>query len=834
MGQRHVPLDRLNGLARDTSLTNAEAQQRLARFGPNDLAEVERHRLAFWADTAKDPMLWFLVVVSAAYALLGQRLEAVTLLVAIIPFVAMDAWLHRRTRASTRSLQHLVATSARVKRDGLEQETPAHQLVPGDLVLLRAGATCPADGVLLSARELLTEESALTGEAFPVAKTAAPVLSEQVEETAWCHAGTRIVRGEGELRVLFTGRETLYGGIIRSVGKAGTGQTPLQRKVGGLVRTLLLFALALCVVLALVRYAQGHGLADALISAATLAVAALPEEFPLVFVVFLGVGVVRLARRKALVRRAASVENIGRITCICSDKTGTVTEGRLSLGPSFDASGEDVLQLAVDASRDRFDPVDVLLRDAADRIQSEAVALFPYTEARRRETAVVRTAAGLEACAKGAAEELLHRTTLDAAGRAEAFARVDALSGEGLKVLAVIRRALTDDWDGEEPEEGWTFAGLISFGDAVRKGAREAVSECRNAGIRVLLVSGDHPATVRAVARSLGLGGSVVTGDELDQALASGLRGVDAIARALPARKVEAVRALQSAGELVAVTGDGVNDVPALAAADVGIAVGPQATTSARDVAAVVLLAEDFRTLVDAIGEGRHLFRHLKMSWEYLLCVHLPLVLSAALVPLFGFPLLYLPVHVVWLELIIHPTAMLVFQGTPAKGPLEPLPRTTEGGIFAGREWLRIVSTGGLLLAFQLLTYLIALRDPRGVEHARAIALAVLVCGGAALTVTMTGLRTRIARAVVLLSLASAVLLVQVPALARVMAVSPLHSTDWLLAIGAAVIASMVWHTLRSTAPRPRPESKAGRVVSASLEPTRRAAPGRRRQAPLP
>lgn len=359
------------------------------------------------------------------------------------------------------------------------------------------------------------------------------------------------------------------------------------------------------------------------------------------------------------------------------------------------------------------------------------------------------------------------------------------------------------------------------------------MSECRNAGIRVLLVSGDHPATVRAVARSLGLGGQVVTGDELDQALASGLRGVDAIARALPARKVEVVRALQAAGDLVAVTGDGVNDVPALAAADVGLAVGSQATTSARDVAAVVLLAEDFRTLVDAIAEGRHLFRNLKMSWEYLLCVHLPLVLSAALVPLLGFPLLYLPVHVVWLELIIHPTAMLVFQGTPAKGPLEPLPRTSEGGIFAGREWLRIVSTGGLVLGFQLLAYVVALRDPRGVEHARAIALLVLVASGAVLTATMSGLRTPIARVVVLLSLVSAVSFIQVPALARVMAVSPLHVTDWLLALGGAVVASLVWHTLRSTAPRLRPEPEAGRVLIAR-ELTRRAAPGRPRRAPLP
>lgn len=458
MSRRRLPLERLEDLDHDASLTSDEAEHRLARFGPNDLAHVERRRLAFWADTAKDPMIWFLLIVSAAYALLGQRLEAITLLVATVPFVAMDAWLHRRTRASTRSLQHLVATTARVRRDGEEQEIAAHELVPGDLALLHAGDTCPADGVLVTARELLTEESALSGEAFPVSKTAVAELSEQVDERAWCHAGTRVVRGEGELRIVFTGKETLYGGIIRSVGKAGTRQTPLQRKVGGLVRTLLLFALALCVVLAAVRYSQGHGLTDALISAATLAVAALPEEFPLVFVVFLGVGVVRLARRKALVRRAASVENIGRVTCICSDKTGTVTEGRLSLGPIGAASGEDVLRLAVDASHDRFDPVDVLLRDAADRAQSEAVALFPYTEARRREVAVVRTTTGLEACAKGAAEELLPRTTLDAAGQAAARARVEALSGEGLKVLAVTRRSLAADWDGQEPEQGWTFA----------------------------------------------------------------------------------------------------------------------------------------------------------------------------------------------------------------------------------------------------------------------------------------------------------------------------------------------------------------------------------------
>ena len=534
------------------------------------------------------------------------------------------------------------------------------------------------------------------------------------------------------------------------------------------------------------------------------------------FTFFLGVGVYRLARRQALVRRAVSVENVGRVTCVCSDKTGTITEGRLRvtrLLPAGEASARWLLGVAALASRrETGDPLDVAILDEAETrgatLRRQAVATFPFTEERRREAAIVREdGTGLLAAVKGSPEVVLGMTVLAGGERARWSEQVARLAGEGHKVIACGSQPLDDTAPvAQEPEAGYRFEGLLVCADAVRAGVPEAVATCRGAGIHIILVTGDHPAAARAVAREIGLADGeprLLLGEELERGVGDGaldLRQVDVIARALPAQKLTLVRGLQARGEVVAVTGDGVNDVPALEAADVGIAMGERATRSAREVAAIVLMDDNFRTLVGAMAEGRQLFRNLRKSFEYLLMIHVPLVLTATLIPLAGHPLLYLPIHIVWLEMVIHPTAMLVFQKTPRDDGLERVPARRRARFFSAGDWAVIAGVGLLLTAVVALGFVRGLGGESRVPHARAMAVACLAFASAAIAAVLTGLRTPIARFIAGATVATAVLLLQTPGLAARLHVEPLHLDDWALAVSGSLFAVCVPLGLRRVA----------------------------------
>lgn len=814
MSRRSVPLDRLESLPTGAQGLSAQQVEQQRRFGFNDIvAPASGGWLVVARETARDPMLWFLLLTAGLFGLLGQVTESLTLLVAMAPLLGMDAWLHRRTSASSAGLASRLASSAKVLRDGQWRSVPSRELVPGDLVEVAPGEYFPADGLLVAGSGLQADESTLTGESLPVSRRAldaATPPSASVAEEHWGTAGTRLLTGTAWLRIVFIGSETRYGEIARSATEGSHAATPLQKAIGELVAVLIGVAVVMCVVLAAIRLWHGHGWIDALLSALTLAVAVLPEEFPVVYTFFLGVGVFRLARRKALVRRAVAVENIGRVSCIVSDKTGTITAGSLVLAhrapaEGFDANG--LLQTAAFASRpDSGDPLDQALLSVAGPLPpATRLAEFPFTEARRRETVILHPdGEAAVAYTKGAPETVLPMCDASADERGAWLARVEGFARTGHKVIACARRGLpAAECIAGEPASGFQFAGLLAFEDPVREGVRAAVADCMAAGMRVLMVTGDHPATAAAIAREIGLGGAqpgVVTLAPDDDAGAV-LRehdGVRVVARATPAQKLGLVQALQAQGELVAVTGDGVNDVPALRLADIGVAMGERGTQSAREVAPVVLLDDNFRTIVDAVAEGRQLFRNLRLAFAYLLLVHLPLVVGAAAIPLMDLPLLFLPVHIVWLELVIHPTAMLAFQDLPAAGPLAPVQRLRRARFFSAGTWSAIVAVGALASVVVVWSYLVALGAGRDVEHARAMALSVLLAASAGITVGLTRLRQATARWLVAGTLVSLVALVQIPALSRLLNLRPLHAADWAL-VTAALAASAVAAALVAT-----------------------------------
>lgn len=809
--ERPIPVERLDGLLRARrGLTAEEVASRRQRYGPNHIVEKPA---GGWRDllrdTARDPMLWFLVGTGVLFATLGDFVEAATLFFALLPLVGMDLYLHRRTMASTEGLATRLAATAVVLRDGETKTVPAADLVPGDLMEVTAGTIVPADGLIVGGKDLQADESTLTGEALPARKrphAQASITAARVPDRHWVFAGTRLLTGQARVRVAYTGGETLYGEIVRSAERTAHVRTPMQAAIGSLVGVLVTAALIMCVILAAIRLRQGHGWLDAALSAVTLAVAALPEEFPVVFTFFLGVGVYRLARRQALAKRALAVENIGRVTCICSDKTGTLTEGRLALThrlPADGQSAEDLVRFAALASRrESGDPLDAALLDAAPFQErdgrGDALAVFPFTEDRRRETVVWREDRGTcIAVTKGAPETILAISILAEPERAAWLERLEEYTGSGHKVIACAVRSLPEGiWSGGEPDRGFILVGVLALEDPVREGAPEAIRTCLKAGIRVIMITGDHPSTAAAIAREVGLGDGhpkvAVMPDSGEPTCGNGAapwRDADVVARAFPSQKLAIVRSLQETGEIVAVTGDGVNDVPALQAADIGIAMGERGTRSAQEAADIVLLDDNFRTIVRAIAEGRQLFRNLQLSFAYLLVVHIPLVLSAAIIPLAGYPLLYLPIHIVWLELVIHPTALLVFQELPTGKDLLPAGRERPQQFFGLAAWLAIGLVGALITAVIVIGYDYALGSGRDVEHARAMAIVALLCASATTTVALSGLRTRAAMAVILCIFASTALFVQVPAAAALLHLSPLHSDDWAIGIGAGALA---------------------------------------------
>ena len=788
-------------MAADEGLSDGDASAFRRRFGNNMIAErAPRSRAATVRDAAGDPMLWFLLLTSGLFGLLGENTDAVVLLVAITPLLGMDFYLHHRTQASIEGLSSALAGEATVVRGGARRRIAASEVVAGDLAIVSAGESFPADGVIVAGASLQAEESSLTGEAFPVAKHAHSGGASPPED-AWSFAGTRLLTGTANQRILLVGSDTLYGEVVRSVVEGPQGRTPLQEAVGGLVKILLVAALVICLLLAGVRLWQGFGWADAFLSAATLAVAAIPEEFPVVLSFFLGVGVYRLARRKALVRRAVAVENIGRASAICSDKTGTITEGRLAFSDALPAAGveeEWLLTVAGLAARDDSgDPLDSAVLERAPSAQTgwTRLRLFPFTEGRRRETAVwARPGEPTLIAAKGAPETIIDMCEMGPEERDHWRETVRLLSAQARKVIG-CGWLISAEEPQSEPDAGFRFAGLIAVSDPIRAGVREAMAEARQAGIQVVMVTGDHLDTASAIAREAGLSDRLlpISGDRLEAALGDmeddDLRQLTVVARATPAQKVLVVQALQRSGRIVAVTGDGVNDAPALRAADVGIAMGVRGTRSAREVAQIVLMDDNFSTIVATVAEGRQLFQNLRMSFAFLLMVHIPLVATAAIIPLLGYPLLYLPVHIVWLELLIHPAAILGFQ-KPADGRLATR-RPTPTGFFLVFEWITIVFTGVGVAAAVLAVFVLTVHGGEAPEHARSMALVTLVVSLALLLLTLSRGSTRAAWLVAFCAIASALAFTRVEALSMLMHLHGLQTRDALIAFTAGLIPAL-------------------------------------------
>jgi Ca2+-transporting ATPase len=730
-------------------LSSTEARGRLAQFGPNVL--VPEHARAGAIQTilqaATDPMAILLLIASPTYALLGDYPSAAFTAAAIVPVTAVDVFLEHRAETALQQLRRMTALTARVIRDGEERSISAELLVPGDVVLLQEGDIVPADGELIEGPHLVTNEAALTGESETVVKGA------QLEADArLAFAGTPVVAGQAVTRVLATGASTRLGRIASLVATVSPPRTPLQKAVRNLVQSLAVVAAVFCLAVIVVQLLYGASAGDALLAGVSLAIAAVPEEFPLVFTLYLGLGAWRLARESALVRRLVGVETLGSTSVICADKTGTLTLGELRvtaavpLDGSVSAANEvPLLESAVLACEVRpFDPLDIAILEFAggEGVKvpdgSSLVADYPFDPHLKYLTHVWQTPAGFQIAAKGAIEGVLAASRAPADVSNAAHEANSRLAQQGLRVVAVaggrLSRAPADRASDEERLE---FLGLVGFVDPVRAGVMEALASCKEAGIRVVMITGDHPVTAVAVATSLGLAANsqeVCTGDELDalddEALSEEAKHVTVFARIRPEQKLRIVRALRGNGEVVAMTGDGVNDAPALREADIGVAMGGRGTAVAREAATMVLLDDNFVTIVTAVREGRRIFANLRRAFLYLIGFHIPILLAALAIPLVHEPLFLTPVNLILLELILHPTVSFVFVNDPLDERLMHLPPRARGeSLIRTRDALLPVLAGLTLTVAVIAVYLLRLNKGVPEPETRATALMTLIFG---------------------------------------------------------------------------------------------------------
>jgi P-type Ca2+ transporter type 2C len=816
-------------------LSSAEAAARLARFGPNSMVPVSRFgRLGELLGTLVDPMAMMLLVAAAVYLALGERRDAIILGVAAVPLFAVDVIMEARSRRALHALAGAVQPRARVIRDGRETEVVTEALVPGDLLVIGEGDAVHADGVLRWAANLALDESALTGEAEPCEKEAyAGPLDGARDGRHLLMAGSTVLAGHGYSEIVATGPRTRYGEIARLVATAPLEPPPLQRKVARAVRRLLMAAALVALTIFMLRWRGGATPpAQAFLYAITVAISAVPEEFPLVLALFLTLGALRLARRGVLVRRLAAVETLGSTTVICLDKTGTLTHGRFQLDhhrPIRESISEaQLLEAAVLACElHAADPLEqaILAHCGEHGVDVDAVHAqwrlafdYPFEVSGKHMSHVwvpkSGTAVGgvpARIVAKGALEGILAHCVLEAGERQRIEAANAELANRGMRVLAVAgRRADGSDrqfnGDREHDESGLLLYGLLGFIDPIRPAALRAVAACARAGIRIKLITGDHPLTAHAIAEAAGIAHDdslILTGEDLarlsPEELARAAAQTAIFARVQPKDKYAIVDALMRAGEIVAMTGDGINDAPALSRANIGIAMGRRGTEVARGAASLVLLDDDLDALTATIGEGRRVFANLQRAFLYLIGFKVMVISLAVLAPLLGLPILLMLVQLVWLELIVHPVSVLAFESDPGPESLmDAPPRAPEAPLVATGAALRSALSGALLAAGALAIY--ATRLAGGGSYARGVAMTVVIGGSLAMVwAELAGgepwWRVRVPRAlrfwaVLAMVAASVPICMTVPMLAGVLEMRPISPSDWLLA--AAIVGGAV------------------------------------------
>ncbi|MGQ9788331.1 MAG: cation-translocating P-type ATPase [Candidatus Hadarchaeaceae archaeon] len=833
-------VDGFNSMVGLDGLSDEEALRRLKEEGYNELPRREKTGvLKIVLGVLKEPMFLLLIAIGTLYMLFGDLEEAFVLMSFVFLIIGITIYQERKTESALETLRNLSSPRALVIRGGKLVRIPGREVVRGDLLLLREGDRVPADAVVLDSMHLLVDESLLTGESAPVSKGAwesfTKIGRQGGDENSFVYSGTLVVQGYGYARVVATGLNTEMGKIGKFLEGLEPEDSSLQRETRSLVKSIALLGLLLSffVILAygIIKADWFHGVLAGL----TLAMAIIPEEFPVVLTVFLALGAWRISKKRVLTRRVAALETLGAATVLCIDKTGTLTQNRMTLNRMF-VDGEsyvvdenrplpekfhELLEFAVLACRkDAVDPVERAISQLSERkiantdhvhgnwtlvreylLSRELLAMSQVWSSPDGEEYVI--------AAKGAPEAIADLCHLSEGRLGEILKNVAMMADDGLRVIGVAKAYFKKiNLPVEQHDFRFEFIGLLGFEDPPRREVREAIKECYSAGIRVVMITGDYQGTALHVAREVGLNcdHEIVTGADLekmsDGELMKIVRRSNIYARVTPEQKLRIVRALKAVGEVVAMIGDGVNDAPALRAANIGVAMGERGTDVAREAASLVLLDDNFSSTVQAVRLGRRIYDNIRKAMVYIFTIHVPIAGITLIPVLLNLPLVLLPVHVAFLELIIDPACSVVFE-TQSEEPdvMKRPPRDPKTKLF-NRKTLGLGVLQGLVVLLVALSVFLFSYSGSGEEKARAFTYITLILANLCLILTNLSWSRSMFSSIgeknlsVWLVLGGTfifiLLLLYIPALRAVFKLAPLQPVELLLCLVAA-LASVVW-----------------------------------------
>jgi Ca2+-transporting ATPase len=838
-----------------SGLTEAEATDQLQKEGYNELPSTKRRSiLAIVLEVVREPMFLLLVACGAIYLLLGDVREALMLLGFVFVVMGITIYQDRKTERALEALRDLSSPRALVIREGQQKRIPGREVVRSDILVLNEGDRVPADAVLLWCRNILVDESLLTGESVPVRKVvwdgSAPMSRPGGDDLPLVFSGTLIVKGQGIARVMAVGIQTEIGKIGKALQSVVPEETFIQRETRRLVRILAIVGLSLCALVIIVYGSTRNDWLGGLLAGITMAMAMLPEEFPVVLTIFLALGAWRISRKRVLTRRVPTVETLGSATVLCVDKTGTLTQNRMVVRKIFaqdevyDVSQQpdrplpenfhEVLEFSILASeRNPFDPMEKAIRqlgyttlNRTEHLHDDWTMIqeYPLSENLLALSHVHKTPDQdrYVVAAKGAPEAIADLCHMDAAQSEALSHNVQAMANDGLRIIGIAKAHFQKaPLPGEQHDFKFEFLGLVGLDDPLRPSVASAIQVCYTAGMRVAMITGDYPGTAQNIARQIGLmpADQVITGPELDRMddaeLQNRVKTVNIFARVVPEQKLRLVNALKANGEIVAMTGDGVNDAPALKSAHIGIAMGGRGTDVAREASALVLLDDDFSSMVQAIKLGRRIFDNLQKAMTYIFAIHVPIAGMSLLPVLFQWPLVLFPVHIVFLELIIDPACSIVFEAEPEEtNIMNRPPRNPQEPLFGRRTVVLSLLQGLSVLGILLVVFSIALFRGQGEADARTLTFTTLIVANLALIFTNrswsrsirstlrsanSALRWVFGGALVFLGL-----VLYIPFLRTLFHFSFLHPTDLLICLGAGGVSILWFEWLKSLQQRPK------------------------------
>jgi Ca2+-transporting ATPase len=757
-------------------LTSLQAKDKLLAEGHNTLPSSKpRDFFVIAVGVIKEPMFILLVVCGTLYLVLGDLQEGLMLLGFVFVIMGIEFYQEKKTEKALDALKDMASPRALVIRDGKETRIAGFEVVTDDIIVLQEGDRIPADATVLKSVNLLADESLLTGEPVPVRKSdwdgAAKIIQPGGDDLPFVYSGSMIVQGNGIAKVTGTGINTEIGKIGIALEGVKEEPTRLNLEMGSLVKKITIIAVVLCILL-IVGYTLTRGsFVNGFLAGITLAMAMLPEEFPVILTIFMALGAWRMSKSKVLTRKPAAIETLGSATVLCTDKTGTLTQNKMTVtslyngkdfltvikADAFDQEFHEIIEYGILSSQTNpFDPMEKAITSIGDLYLKgtehihenwEMIKEYPLSRELMAMSRAFSSKDTMEKiiATKGAPEAIFDLCHLNEKNKNHLSLAVEELAAKGLRVLGVAKARISDKGLPDiQHDFTFDFIGLIGLSDPIREYVKDAVSECFKAGIRVIMITGDYPVTAKHIALEIGLDNpeKCITGQELqemtEEELCERIKDINVFARVVPEQKLKIVNALKKNGEIVAMTGDGVNDAPALKSANIGIAMGEKGTDVAREASSLVLMDDNFSSIVGAIRMGRRIFDNLQKAFGYIFAIHVPIA-GLSLIPILlgNFPLILWPVHIVFLELIIDPACSIIFEAEKEEiNAMNRPPKRMDEPFFGGKKILFSCLQGVGILIITLLVYFTGLRLGYGDEEVRAMTFTTLIVSNIAVILT--------------------------------------------------------------------------------------------------